>query len=245
MSVPTRAEVLGEPRLFGRANEVSRGLYAIVDLTQLALHALDPVRFAQAVLVARPAALQVRAKELAARELLGLLRAIGSLCRVARVPMVANDRVDLAVLAGCDYVHVGQDDLSVERVHRVAPGLGVGLSTHTHEQLAEALTMRPDYVAYGPVFATTSKQNPDPCVGLEGLAQASARAREAGVTLVAIGGVTLERAPELRQWADASAAIHALLPTSKDAPYQEVTARAVALHAALGGDGADSSVARA
>jgi thiamine-phosphate pyrophosphorylase len=245
MSLPTRSEVLGEPRLFGRASDVSRGLYAIVDLRQLALHDLDPLTFAQAVLVARPAALQVRAKELAARELLGLLRAVGALCRVARVPMVANDRVDLAVLAGCDYVHVGQQDLSVERVRRVAPGLGVGLSTHTHEQLGDGLAARPDYVAYGPVFPTASKQDADPCVGLEGLAHASGRAREAGITLVAIGGVTLERAPELAKWADASAAIHALLPTSKAAPYEQVTARAIALHAALGGGTADSRIARA
>jgi thiamine-phosphate pyrophosphorylase len=245
MSVPTRSQVLGEPRLFGRGVHVSRGLYAIVDLTQLARHGLDPVAFAQAVLVARPAALQVRAKEVAARELLGVLRAIGAMCRVAGVPMVANDRVDLAVLAGCDYVHVGQDDLSAERVHRVAPGLGVGVSTHTPEQLAEALLAQADYVAYGPVFSTPSKVDAEPCVGLDGLAHASARAREAGTTLVAIGGVTLERAPELRKWADASAAIHALLPSSKEGGYAEVTARAIALHAALGGDSTEPSVAPA
>jgi len=216
-----------------------------VDLTQLAARGLDPVRFAQAVLLARPAALQVRAKELAARELLGLLRAAGALCRVAGVPMVANDRVDLAVLAGCDYVHVGQDDLAIERVHRVAPGLGVGVSTHTPEQLAQALEAHADYVAYGPVFSTMSKANPEASVGLAGLALASARARQAGATLVAIGGVTLEHAPELAKLADASAAIHALLPSSSVSPYEEVTARARALHAALGGARTDSPVARA
>lgn len=245
MSLPSRSSVPDEAALFGRASSVGRGLYAIVDVTQLAARALDPLAFAQAVLVARPAALQVRAKELSARELLGLLRAVGALCRVVGVPMIANDRVDLAVLAGCDYVHVGQDDLSIERVRRVAPGLGVGVSTHTEEQLARALDARADYVAYGPIFPTTSKTNPEACVGLEGLRLASARARQAGATLVAIGGVTLERAPELANLADASAAIHALLPSSSAPPYEDVTARARALHAALGGARTDGPVARA
>ena len=244
MSVASRPPLLDRDDARGTP-VVTRGLYAIVDVTSLVARDLDPLAFAQAVLVARPAALQIRAKEIEARELLALLRAAGSLCRAARVPMVANDRVDLAVLAGCDYVHVGQRDLSVERVHRLAPGLGVGVSTHTVDQLSAALETRPSYVAYGPVFPTSSKENPDPCVGIAGLELASGRARAAGIPLVAIGGVTLERAPELGKWATAAAVIHALLPKSTSSRYEEVTARAVALHAALGGARADSPVARA
>jgi thiamine-phosphate pyrophosphorylase len=234
MPDPSHGETQGDKGARAHGG-LTRGLYAIVDVTSVVGAGLDTLGFTRAVLTARPVALQIRAKEVEARELLALLRAAGSLCRAAGVPMVANDRVDLAVLAGCDYVHVGQHDLSVERVHRVAPGLGVGVSTHTLEQLTAALAARPSYVAYGPVFATTSKSDPDPCVGLEGLALASARARDAGIPLVAIGGVTLERAPELGKWASAAAAIHALLPSSKEAPYEEVAERAVALHRALGG----------
>jgi len=218
------------------------GLYAIVDVASLVARGLDPVAFAQAVLVARPAALQVRAKRLEARELLALLRATAPLCRAAGVPLVANDRVDLAVLAGCDVVHVGQADLSIERVRRVAPGLRVGVSTCNREQLEAAILARPDYIACGPVFPTTSKDDAEPCVGLEGLREAWRATSEAGIPLVAIGGVTLERAPELRQWATASAVIQALLPTSGSAPYEEVAARAIALHAALGGVRAASPV---
>jgi thiamine-phosphate pyrophosphorylase len=224
---------------------IGRGLYAVVDVSSLVPRGIDPLAFTQAVLTARPAALQLRAKELEARELLALLRAAGSLCRAAGVPIVVNDRVDLAVLAGCGYVHVGQCDLPVERVRRVAPGLGVGVSTHTLEQLDAAILLRPDYVAYGPVFPTTSKEAPEPCVGLDGLAAACARSREAGIPLVAIGGVTLDRAPELRKWASASAVIHALLPTSGGSWHEEVTARAVALHAALGASPDSAPVARA
>jgi thiamine-phosphate pyrophosphorylase len=231
-----------EPSMVAR---VARGLYAIVDVTSLMARGLAPLAFAQAVLAARPAALQIRAKELEARELLALLRAVGSMCRAAGVPLVVNDRVDLAVLAGCRYVHVGQRDLPVERVRRVAPGLGVGVSTHTPEQLEAALLLRPDYVAYGPVFPTTSKDTPEPCVGLEGLAFASARATEAGIPLVAIGGVTIEHAPDLRRLSTASAVIHALLPEAITSWDEEVTSRALGLHAALGGTPADSPVARA
>ena len=220
--------------------DLARGLYAIVDVTSLAARGLDPIAFTEAILAARPAALQVRAKALAPADFLGLLRAVGPACRAAAVPLIANDHVDLALLSGCDGVHVGQDDLAVERVREMAPGLRVGVSTHDLDQLGRALSSRPAYVAYGPVFATSSKARPDPSVGTDGLALASARAREAGVKLVAIGGVTLERAPELRRWAHASAVIHALLPSGPGRPYDEVTTRAKAFHAALGGgdDGA-------
>jgi thiamine-phosphate pyrophosphorylase len=233
MSLP-RAEPF-EPQGERAPGGVRRGLYAIVDVASLDAHELDPVSFTRAVLVARPAFLQIRAKALGARELLALLRAVAPLCRAAGVPLVANDRVDLAALAGSTYVHVGQQDLSPARVRRVAPGLGLGVSTHTREQLVEALAARPEYVAYGPVFPTTSKADPDPCVGLDGLAIAGELARLAGIPLVAIGGVTLERAPELATRAPLAAAIHALLPAATGARYEEVSARAVALHEALGG----------
>src|SRR5580658_10567597 len=138
-----------------------RGLYAIVDVATLVARGIEPVAFARALLTARPCALQVRAKDLPTRELLALLRSIAPLCREQRVPLVANDRVDLAALAGCDYVHLGQEDLPIELARRIAPGLRVGLSTHTLAQLDVAIEARPQYVAYGPVYPTTSKAQPD------------------------------------------------------------------------------------
>jgi thiamine-phosphate pyrophosphorylase len=215
-----------------------RGLYAIVDTRALRARGLHPIAFATAVLAARPAALQLRAKDSSPREFLALLRAISPLCREAGVPFVANDRVDLAALAACSIVHLGQDDLAIERVRRIAPGLQVGLSTHTPDQLARALDAGPAYVAYGPVFATASKENPDATVGLAGLRQAAVAARRAHVPLVAIGGITLEGAPEIAQIADAAAIIADLLPTmggdrSLQAVLEGVSHRARELHAAL------------
>ena len=210
-----------------------KGLYAIVDTKLLAARGTDPIAYARAVLEVRPAAIQLRAKDVSAREILGMLRAMGPMCRQAGVPLVANDRADLAALAGCDCVHIGQEDLPYELVHRIAPQLGVGISTHNAEQLARALTFTPRYVAYGPVFETTTKMNPEPVVGVEGLREASRVARAAGIPLVAIGGITLARVQEVVDYADACAVIGDLyLP---GATLADVTERARLFHAALGG----------
>jgi thiamine-phosphate pyrophosphorylase len=185
------------------------GLYAIVDTTLLARRGLDPVDYARALLLSRPrlAAMQLRAKDLPARDTLGLLRALGPLCRQAGVPLIANDRVDLAALAGCDGVHIGQEDLPYALVHRIAPQLIVGISTHDKDQLAQALAARPHYVAFGPVFDTKTKANADPTVGLDGLRSAAELTRAAGIPLVAIGGITLSRVHEVARHADACAVI--------------------------------------
>ncbi len=208
-----------------------RGLYAIVDTTLLAARSTDPIAYARAILDAHPAALQLRAKNVPAREILRLLRALGPMCRQAGVPLVANDRADLAALAGCEAVHIGQEDLPYELVHRIAPQLSVGISTHNPEQLARALEARPRYVAYGPVFPTANKQNPDPIVGVNGLAVASRLARAAKIPLVAIGGITLSRIAEIAPLVECCAVIGDLYPDG--ATLGDVTARAKTFHNAL------------
>jgi thiamine-phosphate pyrophosphorylase len=189
-----------------------RGLYAIVDIATLASRSLEPLAFAEAVLSASPAALQLRAKDLHATQTLAMLRSLVPMCRRAGVLLVANDRPDLAVLAGCACVHVGQQDMPVSGVRRLAPGVGVGVSTHTLDQLDAALAARPEYVAFGPVFETRTKANPEPVVGLARLQEAHSRARLARVPLVAIGGITRERAPSLVGGAEAIAVVADLLP---------------------------------
>ena len=142
-----------------------RGLYAITDLEVLRQARIDPVEFSEQVLRARPALLQLRAKGSEARDTLALLARLLPLCRSAKVPLFCNDRIDLASLAGCDGVHVGQHDPAPSAVRRLAPELALGVSTHTLSQLEQALAERPTYVAFGPVFGTTSKREPDPVVG--------------------------------------------------------------------------------
>ncbi len=207
-----------------------RGLYPIIDLDALAARGLEPLAFARAVLAARPALVQLRAKHASPRDALALLVALAPLCREAGVRLFANDRPDLALAAGCDGVHVGQDDLACDAVRRIAPSLAVGVSTHDPAQLAAALAARPDYVAFGPVFATGSKQGADAVVGRDALARAAGAARAAGVPLCAIGGFDEERIAAVARHADLVAVIGALLPP--DGALDAVTARAVALSAA-------------
>jgi thiamine-phosphate pyrophosphorylase len=136
--------------------------------------------------------LQYRAKKAPAKEMLASARELAGGARAGGARFFVNDRPDVAYLAGADGVHVGQDDLGVEEVRRVVgPDAWVGLSTHNIEQVEKALRSSADYIAVGPIFATTSKANPDAVVGLE-LIRRARRLTERPI--VAIGGITLERA---------------------------------------------------
>lgn len=102
--------------------------------------------------------------------------------------LIMNDRADLCLAADFDGVHVGQDDLSPDSVRKIiGPDRWLGVSTHNPEQLLGAELTSADYLAIGPVFATSSKENPDPVVGLEGVRRARELTRK---PLVAIGGIT-------------------------------------------------------
>lgn len=126
------------------------------------------------------------------------------------VRLIMNDRADLCLASGFDGVHVGQDDLSPESVRRIiGPDRWLGVSTHNPEQLAEADKTSADYLAIGPVFATSSKENPDPMVGLEGVRRARQITRK---PLVAIGGITRANAVSvIEAGADSVAVISDLL----------------------------------
>ena len=131
--------------------------------------------------------LQYRNKQGTARQMLDEARELRS--RLApRVKLIMNDRADLCLASAFDGLHVGQDDLSPEAARVIiGPARWLGVSTHNPEELAEADKTSADYLAIGPVFATTSKANPDPVVGLAGVR----RARElTHKPLVAIGGIT-------------------------------------------------------
>jgi len=106
----------------------------------------------------------------------------------ASAKLIMNDRADLCLAAGFDGVHVGQDDLSPAGARRViGDKLWLGVSTHSPEQVKISDATSADYIAIGPVFATSSKANPDPVVGLEGVRIARSLTRK---PLVAIGGIT-------------------------------------------------------
>lgn len=173
----------------GSAKIVLPRLYAIVDVESLGGKAdvtKELVRFTQELLAGGATLLQYRNKMGGAREMLSQARELRRVC--AGVWLIMNDRADLCLAAGCDGVHVGQEDLSPEGARAVVGDrLWVGVSTHSVEQLRIAERGPSDYVAIGPVFATSSKENPDPVIGLEGVRAARAVARK---PLVAIGGIT-------------------------------------------------------
>jgi len=126
------------------------------------------------------------------------------------VQLIMNDRADLCLAAEFDGVHVGQDDLSPESVRTIiGPKRWMGVSTHNADQLREADLSSADYLAIGPVFQTSSKERPDPVVGLEGVRRARALTQR---PLVAIGGITRANAASVMEaGADAVAVISDLL----------------------------------
>ena len=138
---------------------------------------------------------QYRNKTAPARELLRITRRLSAFFQSKEVSFIVNDRPDVACLAGATGVHVGQEDLAVEDARRfVGAEKWVGVSTHNLEQIRLAAPTSADYIAVGPVFPTATKANPDPVVGTKLIREARAITDK---PLVAIGGITLERAREV------------------------------------------------
>ena len=190
-------------------------LYAIADADLLATQSLSLDLFVSELVSAGVRLVQYRNKQGSARHVLEDARRLCGLCSDSSVKLILNDRADLARLAHCDGVHVGQNDLAVEDARSiVGREHWVGVSTHTTEQVMEADQTSCDYIAFGPIFATLSKNNPDPVVGLAGLHQARASTRK---PLVAIGGITRENCRAvIDAGADSVAVISALVPGSRD-----------------------------
>lgn len=154
---------------------------------------------------------QLREKHLAPRE---FYREAEGAVRVAHewgARLLINDRADIALAVGADGVHLGQDDLPPEAARELLGERAIiGFSTHTVEQAREAARLPVDYIAIGPIFATSSKDNPETVVGLDGLRRV--RAAMGSLPLVAIGGLTRENArAALDAGADTIALISALV----------------------------------
>lgn len=179
-------------------------LYAIVDTAQ----APDPVAFAEQLFAGGVRLLQLRDKREQPRRTLSIAREIRRIApKDAR--LIMNDRADLCLAARFHGVHVGQDDLSVDGARRVCPQpLLIGVSTHNLEQVRAAAASDADYIAVGPVFATASKEIPDPIVGLELVSEGRKLTKK---PLVAIGGITIENCRSaIDAGADSVAVISAL-----------------------------------
>jgi thiamine-phosphate pyrophosphorylase len=183
-------------------------LYAIVDAAAFRnVEALTT--FAAELIAGGCTVLQYRNKGGNAGEMLRQALAL-KIRTVGDVKLIMNDRADLCLAAEFDGVHVGQDDLSPSSVRRIiGPDCWLGFSTHNPQQLQEGDRTSADYLAIGPVFSTSSKDKPDPVVGLEGVRQARELTRK---PLVAIGGITRANAASvIEAGADSVAVISDLL----------------------------------
>ena len=185
-------------------------LYPIVDAGLLGLRGVGAEDFARALLEAGVTLLQYRDKAGEPQRVLQNAAMIREVFAGTEVRLIMNDRADLAVLAKWDGVHVGQGDLSPEDARRVVGAeRWIGVSTHTDEQVRLAELSCADYVAVGPVFATGTKADAEPVIGLEGVRRARALTTK---PLVAIGGITRENARSIVDaGADSVAVISALV----------------------------------
>jgi len=161
------------------------GFYAVLDR--------DDEELARA-LVGEARVLQVRIKPrprvidpVDAADVLRVARMARRVCDDAGAALIVNDRIDIALAANADGVHLGQNDLPIEEARRISHGLWIGISTHDVAQVRAACAAGADYLGFGPVFATTTKERPDPVQGIAGLRAAVAAAE--GRPVVAIGGI--------------------------------------------------------
>ncbi len=203
-------------------------LYAILDTDLLSARSLAIASIAAGLRAAGVKLVQYRNKQGNAREMLrdaSLLREIFPASEDLR--LLFNDRPDLTLLAGFDGVHVGQGDVSADDARSiVGSGRWVGVSTNSADQVMEADQTSCDYIAYGPIFPTASKINPDPTVGLAGLGAARALTAK---PLVAIGGITRKNCRSvLDAGADSVAVISDLLPANSDPNTAQAAIRQIA-----------------
>jgi thiamine-phosphate pyrophosphorylase len=169
-------------------------LYVILDA---ALLTVPETECAEKLVDAGVRLVQYRNKGASASELFERSKRLSALLVPAGVTFIVNDRADVASATEASGVHVGQEDLGAEAA-RLVIGTGklLGVSTHTSEQFKQAIATSADYVAVGPVFSTSTKANPDPVVGIELIRRIRPLTDK---PIVAIGGITLDRAAKVIQ----------------------------------------------
>jgi thiamine-phosphate pyrophosphorylase len=188
-------------------------LYPILDTGILEARGFDIARAAAAFLEGGAGILQYRHKQHWSRAAFEAAREVARMCREAGAMLIVDDRADIAMLLEAG-LHLGQDDLPPRDARRLmGTEARIGFSSHNLRQVCAAGAEPVDYLAFGPVFATASKRNPDPVTGIEALKECRALLGTPHKPLVAIGGITRETAREvLSVGADSLAVIADLLP---------------------------------
>jgi thiamine-phosphate pyrophosphorylase len=207
-------------------------VYPILDTASLERTGVSVVMAAEALLEGGARILQLRHKSLWSGGTVETARTIARMCGSAKAAFVVNDRADYAALIARELggscrvgLHVGQDDLAPEDARKVTgAGVFIGLSTHNADQVRAAESEPVDYIAFGPVFGTRSKERPDPEVGIAGLRAARALTSK---PLVAIGGITRDNAWRCLTRADGLKTANGLNPADAEAAHAAADSVAV------------------
>ncbi|MFC4174175.1 thiamine phosphate synthase [Microvirga sp. GCM10011540] len=219
-------------------NHVDLRLYGIIDPERTG--GRNPVELVRQAVAGGATLIQYRDKHAEGRRLVELARALKMALEGTRVPLLINDRVDIVLAAGADGVHLGQEDLHPEDARKLlGPHAIIGLTLKTPEH-ADALAHMPvDYGCIGGIFATVSKNNPSPPIGLDGLRATLTRARNASRGPVgAIAGIDASNAePVIAAGADGIAVISAIFmapdPQAEAARLRRIVDEALASRSVL------------
>jgi thiamine-phosphate pyrophosphorylase len=195
---------------------VLQGYYAILDVKGTSVEVPAALAHAGRLLAAQPCCLQLRAKQLATGTFCRLAHDLRRLCLEARVPFCINDRLDVAIAVGADIIHLGQSDVPLSDAVCVRNALAVnrfaiGISTHDLDQALAAAQGGADHIGFGPIFATQSKADADPAVGLAALRVVADRVN---LPIVAIGGVTLDNVADVAKARASAAAVIAAVDSA-------------------------------
>ena len=168
------------------------GLYVIITKPVLAYQTITEICVENKIKM-----LQLREKDLPDRDLLKIAKDIKAITNNTATKFVINDRPDITKLCNADFVHLGQNDLNVVAAKNILKSnQSIGLSTHSLQQARKALLQNPDYIGFGPIFATPTKAIPDPVVGVNNLTKVL---KCSSVPVVAIGGIFPENLEQVLQ----------------------------------------------
>ena len=197
--------------MINHIQDVSIQLPKVYPITDTTLSGLSHCEQVKRLIAGGAALIQLRDKRASSRGFYSDAQAALQIARSAGVKLIINDRVDIALALRADGVHLGQEDMPVDAARRILGDQAViGFSTHNLEQVREALRLPIDYLAFGPIFPTTSKRNPDPVAGLNHLKRVCETVLP--MPVVAIGGINRSNAADvLNAGARAVAVISAVL----------------------------------
>lgn len=205
-------------------------VYVIIDHDVAASCSKGIESLTEEILDAGAGMVQYRAKRLSKGRYYQQVRALVEIAHDRNVPLLVNDHIDIALAISADGVHIGQNDLPLPAARKLLPdNMILGISTHSESQVADVIGINVGYIAIGPVFPTSTKNNPEPVIGVDTVGKV--KKLIGSVPLVAIGGITVENAAEvIRSGADsiaiASAVIRAADPASVVRSLKETVERA-------------------